>query len=83
MTKEEHIKHWVEGSEEDFQSMQGLFSSGHYAWSLFVGHLSVEKLLKAYYIKEVDLNFPRIHNLPRIADLASLMHIQRTKEIAG
>jgi HEPN domain-containing protein len=72
MTKDEHIQHLVNSSEQDCHSMQGLFASGHYTWSLFVGHLSLEKLLKAYYIKEVDLDFPYIHNLLRLAELASL-----------
>lgn len=81
MEKDEHIKHWVDGSEEDCQSMLGLFASGHYTWSLFVGHLSLEKLLKAYYIKEIDLDFPRIHNLLRLAELVSLPITDEQKKL--
>lgn len=41
-------------------------------WSLFIGHLVIEKLLKAYYIHTKDENYPMIHNLLRIAEKAGL-----------
>ena len=44
----EKIKnHWVETSNDDFKTMNELFKSKSYHWALFVGHISVEKLLKA------------------------------------
>ena len=52
--------------------MESLFSNGHYLWALFVGHLVVEKLLKAYYVKKKDISIPRIHNLTKLADMAGL-----------
>ncbi len=72
MTKDEIIKYWVDSSEVDFKAMESLFSSGHYVWSLFVGHLVLEKLLKAYYVKNVDNKFPQIHHLLKIAESANL-----------
>lgn len=67
MTKEDVVTHWIKSSDDDSAVMDTLFSNGHYSWSLFVGHLVVEKLLKAYYAKNVDVNVPRSHNLTRIA----------------
>ena len=52
--------------------MQSLFDNGHYVWALFLSHLVVEKLLKAYHVKNVDTNYPRIHNLVEIAAKAKL-----------
>jgi HEPN domain-containing protein len=49
-----------------------LFENEHYVWALFLGHLVVEKLLKAYHVKNVDTDHPRIHNLLEIAHKASL-----------
>jgi HEPN domain-containing protein len=37
-------------------------------WSLFMGHLVIEKLLKAYYVQKKDASYPMIHNLLRIAE---------------
>lgn len=72
MEKDEIVKYWIESSNSDFQVMENLFENGHYTWSLFLGHLVIEKLLKAYHVKEVDADYPRIHNLPEIARRASL-----------
>ena len=52
--------------------MDFLFRGNNYSWSLFVGHIVVEKLLKAYYTKNIDANTPYIHDLLRIADKAKL-----------
>lgn len=72
MTKEEVIHDWVEQSDMDLPVMESLFSNGHYVWALFVGHLVVEKLLKAYYVKKMDVKIPRSHNLTKIAAMAGL-----------
>ena len=72
MTKEEVIQFWVESSDKDFQTMDHLYLSGDYMWSLFIGHLVIEKLLKAYYIRTKDESYPMIHNLLRIAEKAGL-----------
>lgn len=72
MKKEDIVKYWVESSDSDFQVMESLFENEHYVWALFLGHLVVEKLLKAYHVKNVDADYPRIHNLLEIAYKASL-----------
>ena len=72
MTKDEIIKYWLTSSGDDFKVMESLFNDGHYAWALFVGHLVLEKLLKAYYVKEKDINAPYIHDLLKLAEKSSL-----------
>ena len=73
MERKEVVKYWVESSDLDYEVMQSLFANGHYAWALFLSHLVIEKLLKAYYVINIDLNYPRIHNLIEIANKASLL----------
>jgi HEPN domain-containing protein len=63
------VKHWIDTSEEDFQTMLSLYDSKTYGWSLFLGHISIEKLLKAYYVKKHKQHAPRLHNLYRLAEL--------------
>src|SRR4030067_2125176 len=72
MSGDEIIKYWQGSSELDFEAMETLFKNGHFVWALFVGHLVVEKLLKAYYVKKVDFDSPQIHNLLKIAEKAQL-----------
>jgi HEPN domain-containing protein len=52
--------------------MNSLFLSGSNNWALFVGHISVEKLLKALYVKQRKQHAPRIHNLYRLAELCGI-----------
>ncbi len=63
---EKIINHWVESSDIDYETMLSLFESNHYNWTLFIGHLLIEKLLKAYYVKINNEHPPLIHNLLRL-----------------
>lgn len=73
------VKHWMDTSEEDFQTMLNLFDSKSYGWSLFLGHISIEKLLKAYYVSKNKTHAPFTHNLYRLAELSK---IELTEEYA-
>ena len=64
--------HWLETSNDDFKAMNKLFKSKSYNWALFVGHISVEKLLKALYVKLHGKHAPTIHNLYRLAELCEV-----------
>jgi HEPN domain-containing protein len=66
------VKHWIDTSEEDSQTMLNLFDSKSYGWSLFLGHISIEKLLKAYYVSKNKKHAPFTHNLYRLAELNEL-----------
>lgn len=72
MTKDEIIQYWIDSSEVDFKAMESLFANGHYVWALFTGHLVLEKLLKACYVKMIDIRMPQIHDLLKIAEMATL-----------
>jgi len=45
---EGHFKYWLEESEKDLPVAESLLENGHYTWSLFVGHLALEKMFKGY-----------------------------------
>jgi HEPN domain-containing protein len=65
-------KYWIDTSEEDYRTMLNLYKSQSYTWALFIGHISVEKLLKAYYVKLYRRQAPYIHNLLRLAESTKL-----------
>ncbi len=69
---EKIVNHWVKTSDEDFDTMNSLFKSKTYHWSLFLGHISTEKLLKAYFVQTKKKHSPPIHNLIRIAEKSNL-----------
>ncbi|OQX15804.1 MAG: DNA-binding protein [Desulfobacteraceae bacterium IS3] len=72
ITIEKIKNHWIETSCDDFKTMNELFKSESYNWALFIGHISVEKLLKALYLKLQRKHAPLIHNLYRLAELCEI-----------
>jgi len=72
MTAEEKVKHWIESSDDDFNTMLVLYKSKKNNWALFMGHIAIEKLLKAYYVKKNENYAPYTHNLYRLAELCEL-----------
>ena len=81
MSRKEIIKYWIESSDSNVITMNNLFKSKDYDWSLFIGHLVIEKLLKAYYIKSVDENYPLIHDLLRLAEKGGLILTNEQKDL--
>jgi len=69
---EKIVNHWIETSNDDFNTMLTLFDSKSYGWALFLGHISTEKLLKALYVRRLKEHAPFTHNLYRLAELCGL-----------
>jgi hypothetical protein len=38
------VTHWNNSAEKDFVTMNHLFDSKDYSWSLFIGHIVLEKV---------------------------------------
>jgi HEPN domain-containing protein len=70
--KDKLIKYWTDSSDEDFDTMMTMYESKKFNWALFVGHLMIEKLLKALYVKINDDYTPYTHNLLRLAEKCNL-----------
>ena len=67
LTKDEHIAHWLKSSEDDEITMYSLFKDGRYTHSLFFGHLYLEKICKALWVRNNNGNTPPfIHNLLKL-----------------
>jgi HEPN domain-containing protein len=80
MKKSEMISYWTTSSDKDYQAMIHLFEKGHYTWSLFIGHLVIEKLLKAIYSQKHTGNPPFIHDLYRLAEECHLELDEQQKD---
>ena len=73
MTKEEHIKYWLESARHDLDTAESMLEAGKYDWCLFIGHLVLEKTLKAVFVDRNDNSMPpRIHNLVRLSDISEI-----------
>lgn len=68
MEKHELVKFWLNSAEEDLEVCESLFKKKHFTWCLFIGHLVLEKTLKALWInRHYPEPHPRIHNLEKLA----------------
>ena len=74
MTRDEMVLYWIETSDGDYSTMKHLFEAKDYHWSLFIGHLVIEKLIKAVYTKvsEEYQSVPFSHDLLYLAEKAKL-----------
>ncbi len=69
MKIEEHIQFWIDGADNDLDAAEKLFEAEKFDWCLFLGHLVLEKALKAHYVKDNENQMPpRIHNLVKLAE---------------
>jgi len=81
MTREDLIDYWLASANKDYKAMNSLFKNGHYVWTLFLGYLVLEKLLKAIYAKQVGANFPYTHDLAQIALKSKLKLTEEQKNL--
>lgn len=73
MDLHKHIEYWISSAEHDLGTAESLFAAGKYDWCLFVGHLVLEKALKALYVKDNANRLPpKTHNLVKLAEKTTL-----------
>jgi HEPN domain-containing protein len=63
---------WISRSDSDFETMNNLIKSKDYHWALFLGHIVIERLLKAIIVKKAGTHAPLTHDLRRLAKLSEL-----------
>ncbi len=69
---EKIVNHWVTTSDKDYNTMIHLFEVKDYHWSLFIGHIVIERLLKAKVVKITSEHAPFTHDLRRLAKLSEI-----------
>ncbi len=71
--KEKIAQHWISRSDSDFETMNNLMLSKDFNWALFIGHLVIERLLKAIIVKNTGKHAPLTHDLRRLVKLSGLI----------
>ena len=73
MKIEDHIQYWMDSAADDLDTAEKLFLVEKFDWCLFLGHLVLEKALKAHYVQDNENQMPpRIHNLVKLAEKTRL-----------
>lgn len=69
---EKQIDYWIKSAKHDLETAESLFKSKHYDWCLFISHLVIEKILKAFFVRDQKEFPPKIHKLDVIAEKTKL-----------
>ena len=72
MDEKQIVEYWRDEADESLTVMNHLFEKRDYSYALFFGHLAVEKILKALFVKNTGMDVPRTHNLLRLAKAAQI-----------
>ena len=67
MTNIEKITYWVELSDYDLETAEGMMQIKKYLYVGFMCHQVIEKIFKAVYTKQKEDTAPYIHKLASIA----------------
>jgi len=62
------VKNWIALAEYDFETAKAMMKSGRYLYVAFTCQQTIEKTLKALYVKEKQETPPYSHNLIRLAE---------------
>jgi HEPN domain-containing protein len=65
---EKTVSYWLEGAKYDLSVANAMLKSKKYPYALFMGHLSLEKLLKAFVVKHTKAHAPFTHSLPYLIE---------------
>lgn len=66
------VSYWVEGGEYDLGVATAMLKAKKYPYALFIGHLALEKLLKALVVKKKRAHAPFSHSLPYLLETSGI-----------
>lgn len=67
-------------AEYDLDTARAMFDSGRYIYCVFMSHLSIEKALKAIFIKDIGKYPPKVHSLVYLVKNAKIELTRDLKE---
>ncbi|MDY6903399.1 MAG: HEPN domain-containing protein [Thermodesulfobacteriota bacterium] len=76
----QQTEYWIKSANHDLDVAETLFQGGKFDWCLFLGHLVLEKTLKACYTQKTGSLPPRTHDLVRLANSAGIHFDDETLE---
>ena len=73
------IEYWTDLAKYDLETAKAMLGSKRYLYVGFMCHQTIEKILKAYYVKTKTDNPPYTHNLTLLAEKTGL-YVNMTEE---
>src|SRR3989344_5796463 len=71
MTERDALQYWLDSAEDNRKIALDLFRLKHFAWSLYLGQLSLEKILKGLLVKK-ELEPLHSHDLVKLAKVTEI-----------
>ncbi len=69
---EKTIRYWTDGAAYDLETGKRLLETGRFPYALFLGHLAIEKILKAVVVKTTGEHAPYTHSLTFLISKAKI-----------
>lgn len=69
---DDKVIYWVEMSDYDIETADAMLATGRYLYVGFMCHQTIEKILKAYWSKNLTEIPLKIHSLSRLAEKTGL-----------
>lgn len=83
MDTHKKIDYWLLGSDEEMIVAEELLERERFRHAMYFAHLGLEKILKAHVTKKTNEIPPKIHNLVKLADIASIDISTEQREFLG
>jgi len=80
MNKKSYCEEWIKQSQYDVETAQVMLKAGRNIYCVFMCHLSIEKMLKASYYRELSKTPPKVHSL---VFLAQVQELKLSKDMRG
>jgi HEPN domain-containing protein len=77
------VESWIEQARYDLDTARAMLKSGRYLYVLFCCQQAVEKMLKAIIVRRTKDFPPRVHNLLRLAEIASIKMEPASEDLLG
>ncbi len=74
------LDEWIRQADYDMDTAEFMFGGGRYFYVVFMCHLSIEKALKGLYLRKLNEEPPRVHNLIFLLEKIGL---ELPEEISG
>ena len=68
----EKVSYWVDLAEYDLKTAEAMLETKRLLYVGFMCHQTIEKMLKAYYVKKNENKPPFIHNLAMLANKSKM-----------
>jgi len=81
MTKAEKITYWVELSDYDLETAEGMIQIRRYLYVGFMCHQAIEKIFKAYYSKLREDTPPYVHKLIYLSKRAGFFNLFSEEQV--